>query len=78
VRNARHKKSHLPFVGRKSEAPSAGWIAIHNMRRFKFNFAGGSSAATYFLLRGQEKVSKEKERPDAVSRSAGAGGAPQL
>ena len=43
-----------------------------------FKVAGGSPAATYFLLGGQEKVSKEKERPDAVSRSAGAGGAPQL
>ena len=35
------------------------------MRCFKINFAGGSPAAAYFLLSGQEKVSKEKAAPFA-------------
>ena len=35
-------------------------LRIFSTPCFKINFAGGSPAATYFLLGGQEKVSKEK------------------
>ena len=40
-----------------------------NMEARCFNFAGGSPAAAYFLLSGQEKVSKGKAAP--VRRSFG-------
>ena len=37
-----------------------GGLLLWFLEKRCFNFAGGSPAATYFLLNGQEKVSKEK------------------
>ena len=49
--------------------PPARSAVANGARCFKDNFAGGSPAAAYFLLCGQEKVSKEKAAP--VRRSGG-------
>jgi len=55
-----------PLAG---EGRDGGITACIFSLRFKINFAGGSPAATCFLLSGQEKVSKEKAAP--VRRSCG-------